>query len=119
MAQASALGKHRAVPLEITLEARERMTPFRERTFRTMYDAAMADGGSDVLASATVILRESLQDEDEDLLSLACWMDGSSDDADKAHRRIVSRILDLFPMWTEAECEDYARMISFSVNPTL
>ena len=47
MAQASTVDQHRAVPLEITPEAREQLTPFRERTFRAMYDAAMADGGAD------------------------------------------------------------------------
>ena len=119
MAQAFATGKHRAVPLEITPEAHEQLTPFRERTFRAMYDAAMADGGAEVIENATIILRDSLHDEDEAVLSLACWMDSSWEDAEKVHRRIVARILDLFPTWTEAECEDYAHMVSFSVNPAL
>ena len=82
MAQAFATGKHRAAPLEITPEARERLTPFRERTFRAMYDAAMADGGAEVIYRAVLIFYVSPYDEEEDHLSLACWLSATREDAE-------------------------------------
>ena len=49
MAQAAEAMYPRPVPLLITPEARERMTPFRERVFRELYAAAREDGGADAL----------------------------------------------------------------------
>ena len=99
---------------KITPEARERLTPFRERTFRAVYDAAMADGGADVIASAQVIFYVSPYDEEQDSLALACWIDGTSDDARKVHRRISGCISELQDSWSEAERVDYVRMMRFS-----
>ena len=114
VARASAIDQHRAAPLEVTPEARERLTPFRERTFRAMYDAAMADGGADVVASAQVIFRELLHDEDMDSFVFVCWVDGSRDDAQSARQRVLACLSDLHPSWTDAERADHARMIYFS-----
>ena len=116
MAKAPAVGHHRAAPLEITPEARERMTPFRERTFRAMYDAAMADGGAEVIARAQVIFYVSPYDEDEDRLSLACWLKATREDAEVVLGRIIDCVLGLESKWSEAERTDYRRMIAFSVN---
>ena len=116
MARAYATKQHRAAPLEITLEARERLTPFRERTFRAMYDAAMADGGAEVIYRAVLIFYVSPYDEEEDHLSLACWLNATREDAEVVTGRIIDHVLGLRPTWSEEEREDYRRMISFSVN---
>ena len=112
MAQASAVDQHRAAPLEITPEARERLTPFLERTFRAMYAAAMADGGVDVIDSARLIFYVSPYDEEQDTLSLACWVDGKSDDANRVHWRVSVCLSELHASWSEAELADYKSMNS-------
>ena len=114
MAQASTVDHHRAAPLEITPEARERLTPFRERTFRAVYDAAMADGGADVIDSAQVFFYVSPYDEEQDSLALACWIDGTPEDARNVHSRISGRLSELYASWSEAERADYVRMMRFS-----
>ena len=116
MAQASTVGKHRAVPLEITPEAREQLTPFRERTFRAMYDAAMADGGADVIYRAMLVFNVSPRHEEDDNLSLACWLNATREDAEVVMDRIIDCVLGLESAWSEAELADYRRMITFSVN---
>ena len=114
VAQVSAVGQHRSVPLEITPEARKRLTLFRERTFRAVYDAAMADGGGEVIESAQVFFYVSPYDEDQDSLALACWIDGTPEDARKVHSRISGRLSELYASWPEAERADYVRMMRFS-----
>lgn len=114
MAQTSATGKHRAAPLEITPEAREWLTPFRERTFRAMYDAAIADGGAEVIASAQLVFEQPIWGELDDTLSLACWVDGTREEAQQVEQRISVCISALHQAWSEAERADYAHIITFA-----
>ena len=46
-----------------------------------MYDAAMADGGAEVIASAQVIFNQPIWGELDDTLDLVCWVDGTPDEA--------------------------------------
>lgn len=118
MAQAFATGKHRAAPLEITPEARERLTPFRERTFRAMYDAAMADGGAEVIASAQLIFEQPISGDLDDTLRLVCWVDGTRDEAKVIRHRVFDCELVLRPTWSEEELADYVHMIGFDTPLT-
>ena len=118
MAQASAIGKHRAAPLEITPEARERLTPFRERTFHAMYDAAMADGGAEVITEAQVIFEQPISGDLDDTLRLVCWMDGTRDEAEVIRHRVFDRMLALRPTWSEEELADYIHMLWFDAPLT-
>jgi len=113
VARAPAIDQHRAAPLEITPEARERLTPFRERTFRAMYDAAMADGGAEVIASAQVIFNQPIGGELDDTLDLVCWVDGNWDEVGVIRHRVIDRILALRPTWSKKELADYIHMIWF------
>ena len=113
MAKAPTVDKHRAVPLEITPEAREQLTPFRERTFRAMYDAAMADGGAAVIMSAQVIFEQPIWGELDDTLGLVCWVDGTWDEAEVIRHRVTDRMLALRPTWSKKELADYIHMIWF------
>ena len=118
MAQAFATGKHRAAPLEITPEARERLTPFRERTFRAMYDAVMADGGAEVIAEAQVIFEQPISGDLDDMLRLVCWVDGTRDEAKVIRHRVLDCELALRPTWSEEELADYIHMIRFDAPLT-
>ena len=119
MAQAAAPTKapRRSVPLEVTPEARPLLTPFRERTFRAMHEAALEDGGAEVIVSAAIIRRDPISPDLETELSLACWVDAPWEEARKVHARIVQRLVGLHPLWTEAERKDSIRWIHFSATP--
>ena len=117
-AAASTAAPRLSVPLEVTPEARPLLTPFRERTFRAMHEAALEDGGAEIIVSAAIVLRESPPDFDPDL-TLFYEVDASWEKAFEVERRIIRRVTDvLFPSWSEAERSDYARLLGCSVIPT-
>ena len=119
MAQAAAPTKapRRSVPLEVTPEARPLLTPFRERTFRAMHEAALEDGGAEVIVSAAIVRRDPISPDLETELALVCWVDAPWEEARKVDARIVRRLLDLHPLWTEAERKDYIRWIRYNAPP--
>ena len=118
MAQAAETAQSRPSPLNITPKARKRLTPFRERTFRAMYEAALADGGADIIESAEIILDESDVDPDrETALCLVCWVDGSHKDAMKIFHRMAERATSLWASLAEAERKDWVRWITYDANP--
>ena len=118
-AAASTAAPRRSVPLEVTPEARPLLTPFRERTFRAMHEAALEDGGAEIIVSAAIVLRESPSPDFDPDLTLFCEVDASWEKAFEAKRRIIRRVTDvLFPSWSEAERSDYARLLGCSVIPT-
>ncbi len=117
MAQPAETAQSRPAPLHITPQARKRLTPFRERTFRAMYEAALADGGADIIESAEVILWESDVDPDwETTLLLVCWVDGSHEDARKVEWRVDEWVVRLRPSLSEAERKDLVRWNNFHAN---
>ena len=121
MTQAAAPTKapRRSVPLEVTPEARPLLTPFRERTFRAMHEAALEDGGAEIIVSAAIVRLDPISPDLETELSLFCEVDASWEEARKAQRRITLRVAnDLFPTWSDAERGDYSRWIGWSVIPT-
>ena len=116
-AAASTAATMRSVPLEVTPEARPLLTPFRERTFRAMHEAALEDGGAEIIVSAAIIRRDPISPDLETELALACWVDAPWEEARKVDARIIRRIVDLDLLWTQAEREDYLRWIHFSATP--
>ena len=121
MAQAAAPTKapRRSVPLEVTTEARPLLTPFRERTFRAMHEAALEDGGAEIIVSAAIVRRDSLSPDFETDVTLFCEVDAPWAKAFEVQHRITLRVVnDLFPSWSEAERRDYSRWIGWSVIPT-
>ena len=121
MTQAAAPTKapRRSVPLEVTPEARSLLTPFRERTFRAMHEAALEDGGAEIIVSAAIVRRDSLSPDFDTDVTLFCEVDAPWEKAFEIERRITLRVAnDLFPSWSEAERGDYARWIGWHVIPT-
>ncbi len=117
MAQAAETAHIRPVSLTITPKARKRLTPFRERTFRAMYEAALADGGADVIEIAEVIYDGPIDGSFEWSLHLVCWIDGSHEDAMKMWRRVMDWRMSVWPSLSEAERRDWNRWISFDASP--
>ena len=119
MAQAAAPTKapRRSVPLEITPEARPLLTPFLERTFRAMHEAALEDGGAESIVSAAIVRLDPISPDLETELSLVCRVDAPWEEARKVDARIVRRLLDLQPLWTGAERKDYLRWIHYDAVP--
>lgn len=117
MAQAAETAQSCPAPLSITPKARKRLTPFRERTFRAMYEAALADGGADIIKSAELILWESDVDPDwETTLLLVCWVEGSHEDARKVEWRVDEWVVRLRPSLSEGERKDLVRWTNFHAN---
>ena len=119
MTQAAAPTKapRRSVPLEVTHEARPLLTPFRERTFRAMHEAALEDGGAEIIVSAAIVRLDPISPDLETELSLVCRVDAPWEEARKMDARIVQRLMDLHPLWTEAERKDYIRWIHYDAVP--
>ena len=119
MAQAAAPTKapRRSVPLEVTPEARPLLTPFRERTLRAMHEAAIEDGGAEVIVSAAIVRLDPISPDLGTELSLVCRVDAPWEEARKMDARIVQRLMDLHPLWTEAERADYIRWIHYDAMP--
>ena len=118
MAQAADAMQPRPVPLHVTPEARKRLTPFRERVFRELYDAAIADGGADIMRIAEVIWWDSDVDPEwEPRLLLSLWVDGSHGDAEVVASRMDARMGSLWESLTEAERTDRVRWISYGASP--
>ena len=120
MTQAAAPTKapQRSVPLEVTPEARPLLTPFRERTFRAMHEAALEDGGAEVIVSTAIVRLDPISPDLETEISLFCEVDAPWERAFEVQRRITRRVAnDLFPSWSEAERGDYSRWIGWSVIP--
>ena len=108
-----------SVPLEVTPEARPLLTPFRERTFRAMHEAALEDGGAEVIVNAAIVRLDPISPDLETEITLFCEVDASWEKAFEVQRRITLRVAnDLFPSWSEAERGDYAQWIGWSVIPT-
>ena len=105
MAQALKTASPRPAPLEIRPEARTLLTGFRERTLRALYDAALADGGADVISEAYVYLHEPHEEEPASV-GLICWVDGTEQDQQKAWSRMVEREAAMWQSWTAEERED-------------
>ena len=121
MTQAAAPIKapRRSVRLEVTPEARPLLTPFLERTFRAMHEAALEDGGAEIIVSAAIVRRDSPSPDFDTDVTLFCEVDASWEKAFEVERRITLRVAnDLFPAWSEAERCDYARWIGWHVIPT-
>ena len=121
MAQAAAPTKatRRSAPLEITAEARPLLTPFLERTFRAMHEAALEDGGAETIVSAAIVRRESASPDFDTDVTLFYEVDATWKKAFEIERRISERVAnDLFPSWSEAERDDYARWIGWRAIPT-
>ena len=109
MAQALKTTTHRPAPLEIRPEARPLLTEFREGILRALYDAAMSDGGADIVAQAYVYAYEP-QEEDAASVALACWVDGTESDQQKTWGRMVRREAAMWQSWSVAEREEAFRV---------
>ncbi len=115
MAQAAEMPQSGPAELQITPEARKRITPLQERMYRELHDAALADGGAEAIRVAKVIWRESI-DSDDDKLRLVYWVDGSHDDARNVYLRMLERDFSLRGSLTEEECK-VLRELSYGANP--
>ena len=98
-------------------EARPLLTPFRRWALRSMFEAAIAEGGNALLADAGVDGWLAPADESEPELVLNLLVDGSWDDVREIERRVMARIAGQMEAWSEAERQDYAHMIYLSVGP--
>lgn len=109
MAQALKTTTHRPAPLEIRPEARPLLTEFIESILRSLYDAAMSDGGADVIAQAYVYAHEP-HEEDSASAALACWVDGTESDQQKTWGRMVRHEAAMWQSWSAAEREEAFRI---------
>ena len=103
--------------LAIMREARALLTPFRRRTLRTMFDAALELGGASLLAEASVDAWLAPAEESDPELVLNLLVDGSWGDVREMESRVIARIAEQFQAWSEEERKDYAHMIYLSVGP--
>ena len=121
MAQAAAPTKatRRSAPLEITAEARPLLTPFLERTFRAMHEAALEDGGAEIIVSAAIVRREWASPDFDADVTLFYEVDATWKKAFDLERRISQRVANaLFPSWSEAERGDFLRWVGWHAIPT-
>lgn len=117
MAQALKTASPRPAPLEIRPEARPLLTEFRERTLRALYDAALADGGSDVISLAYVYVHEP-HEEEPTSVGLVCWIDGTEQDQQMTWNRMVEGEAAMWRSWTKEEREDaFSMRFSASLTP--
>lgn len=116
MAQALKSATHRPASLEIRADAQPLLTEFRERTLRALYDAAISDGGAEVIARAYVYAHEP-HEEDSASVALACWVDGAESDQQKTWERMLRCETAMWQAWSAEERQE-AFHIRFSASLT-